>query len=81
MKTKDNLLKGIIIGIFVIVVPLILMSTTNYTTVNGEVGRYQISTSSTPAANWSYETILDTKTGEVTSRKVFHINNFQEIKK
>ena len=31
MKTKNNLLKGIIIGIGVIVVPLILMSTT-YTT-------------------------------------------------
>ena len=42
MKTKDNLLKGIIIGIFVIVVPLILMSTTNYTTVNDEVGTFEL---------------------------------------
>jgi hypothetical protein len=32
MKTKDNLLKGIIIGIGVIIIPLILMGTT-YTTI------------------------------------------------
>ena len=81
MKAKDNLLKGIIIAIFVIVVPLILMSTTNYTTVSDEVGRYQISTSANPSAKWLYETILDTKTGEVSSRKILHNNNFQEIKK
>ncbi|MEE2954076.1 MAG: hypothetical protein VX347_02765 [Bacteroidota bacterium] len=33
MKKKDNLLRGIIIGIGVIIVPLIIMGTT-YTTIN-----------------------------------------------
>ena len=36
MKTKDNLLKGIIIGISVVVLPLILMSTTNINNTNNE---------------------------------------------
>ena len=43
MKTKDNLLKGIIIGIGVVIVPLILMGTTLSNT-NYDPGNYQIST-------------------------------------
>ena len=37
MKTKDNVLKGIIIGISVIVLPLILMSSSTSTSNNGVV--------------------------------------------
>ena len=41
MKTKDNLLKGIIIGIGVIVVPLILMGSSTVYTVEKQK-RYEI---------------------------------------
>jgi len=69
MKTKNNLLKGIIIGIGVIIVPLILMGTTN-TNTGDEVGRYQISTTTMGTGeNYIFETIIDTKTGNITSRK------------
>ena len=70
MKTKNNLLTGIIIGIGLIVVPIILMGTT-YTNTENEVGRYQISTTtfSHPDSEKVFETIIDTKTGKVTSRK------------
>jgi len=73
MKTKNNLLTGIIIGIGLIVVPLILMGTT-YTNTDDEVGRYQISTTtlSHPDSEKVFETIIDTKTGKVTSRKKGH---------
>ena len=70
MKTKDNLLKGIIIGIFVIVVPLILMSTTNYTTVNDEVGTFELEMSPQEDGTWVFETIFDTRTGQVISREI-----------
>jgi|TARA_B110000211_G_scaffold124902_1_gene143959 hypothetical protein len=70
MKTKDNLLKGIIIGIFVIVVPLILMSTTNYTTVNDEVGTFELEMSPQEDGTWVFETIIDTRTGQVISREI-----------
>jgi hypothetical protein len=70
MKTKDNLLKGIIIGIFVIVVPLILMSTTNYTTVNDEVGTFELEMSPQEDGTWVFETITDTRTGQVISREI-----------
>ena len=57
MKTKNNLLTGILIGISIIVVPLILMGTTN-STVNNEVGTYQAFS----IMNGGY--MINTKTGE-----------------
>ena len=70
MKTKDNLLKGIIIGIFVIAVPLILMSTTNYTTVYDEVGTFELEMSPQEDGTWVFETIFNTRTGQVISREI-----------
>ena len=65
MKLKNNLTNGILIGISVIVLPLVLMSTT-YTNTEKEVGRYQTSTCSD--GNKIFELIIDTKTGDVVSR-------------
>ena len=70
MKTKDNLLKGIIIGIFVIAVPLILMSTTNYKTVYDEVGTFELEMSPQEDGTWVFETIFNTRTGQVISREI-----------
>ena len=70
MKTEDNLLKGIIIGIFVIVLPLILMSTTNYKTVNDEVGTFELEMSPQEDGTWVFETIFNTRTGQVISREI-----------
>ena len=79
MKTKNNLLTGIIIGICLIVLPLILMGTT-YTTVDNEVGRYQVSTNldNTKLKDFIVETIIDTKTGDVISRKKVFVSEFQK---
>ena len=41
MKTKNNLTNGILIGISVVVLPLILMGTTN-TTSYDEVGTFEL---------------------------------------
>ena len=65
MKTKDNVLKGIIIGISVIVLPLILMGTTNLNTEN-EVGTFQVELG--VGENNIYETTYDTRTGKVIKR-------------
>ena len=73
MQTKNNLLKGIIIGIGIIIVPLILTGTTN-TNTGDEIGRYQISTASSVSdGSKIYETIIDTKTGSVKSRTSKHV--------
>ena len=64
MKTKDNLLKGIIIGVCVVVVPLLTIGST---LDEGEVGTFQIST--TMGDNYDlWETIINTRTGEVVKR-------------
>ena len=70
MKTKDNLLKGIIIGIGVVIIPLILMGTTLSNT-NYDPGNYQISTTGDIGEHslYVYETIIDTRDGKVISRK------------
>ncbi len=81
MKTKDNLLKGIIIGIGVVIVPLILMGTTlnntNYDPVN-----YQISTTGVGGQNsmYVYETIIDTRDGKVISRERRSYKKYTQIK-
>jgi len=68
MKTKDNLLKGIIIGIGVVIVPLILMGTTLSNT--NDPGNYQISTTDDGTGTlYVYETIIDTRDGNVISRE------------
>ena len=66
MKTKDNLLKGIIIGVCVVVIPLLTMGL-SHNSNEGEVGTYQISTT-TGQSFIVYETIINTKTGEVVKR-------------
>tara|TARA_Y100000588_G_C13872753_1_gene761027 strand:- start:445 stop:702 length:258 start_codon:yes stop_codon:yes gene_type:complete len=83
MKTKNNLLTGIIIGICVIVLPLILMGTTNYTTENDDVGRYQVSTcwGAVGLIDAVFETIIDSKTGEVVSRRRVYDKNYQRVGK
>ena len=81
MKTKENLLKGIIIGIGVVIVPLILMGTTlsntNYDPVN-----YQISTTGVGGHNsmYVYETIIDTRDGKVISRERRSYKKYTQIK-
>ena len=70
MKTKNNLLKGVIIGISLIIVPLILMGTID-TNTSEEIGRYQIYTSygdMEDSKSYIYETIIDTRNGKVISR-------------
>tara|TARA_B110000908_G_C9986288_1_gene327753 strand:- start:304 stop:540 length:237 start_codon:yes stop_codon:yes gene_type:complete len=78
MKTKNDLLTGILIGIGIIVVPIILMGTTNSTTENDEVGRYQISTnlSDSKMKDYILETIIDTRTGDVISRKRVFVSEY-----
>ena len=73
MKTKDNLLKGIIIGVCVAVVPLL---TTGLTLEEGEVGTFQVSTTNHYGS--IFETIFNTKTGEVLSRSRYHSSEFKE---
>ena len=58
MKTKNNLLKGIIIGIGVIVVPLILMSTTYTTEKKNKFEFHDMTTA-------GFGFILDTETGDI----------------
>ena len=70
MKTKNNLLNGVIIGISLIITPLILMGTID-TNTSEEIGRYQISTSygdMEDSNSYIYETIIDTRNGKVISR-------------
>ena len=83
---KNNIFSGIFIGMAIIVIPLIITGT-NFksipnTDVQGEVGRYQVSTSAlmyTPVmvdalngeneSYWVFETTIDTKTGKIISRE------------
>lgn len=71
MKTKDNLLKGIIIGVCVVVIPLLLTGLTRHEPIDilGDkttVGTYQISTTNHNSS--VMETIINTKTGQVVKR-------------
>jgi|SaaInlStandDraft_1057018.scaffolds.fasta_scaffold137958_1 hypothetical protein len=68
MKPKNNLKTGILIGIGIIVLPLIL---TSFSTTNivSEVGTYQMSNTYRENGNWIFETVYDSRTGEVISRK------------
>ena len=77
MKTKNNLLTGIIIGIGLIVVPLLLMGTTNVNYDDG-IGRYQISNTGIGKSESQkiYEVIIDTKTGRVFSRKKINHSSY-----
>ena len=79
MKKNMNLFTGIIIGICVVIIPLLLMGST---TVNydNELGRYQVSTTGV-GSNESmtvYETIIDTKTGRITSRERRNYQNYSK---
>ena len=68
MKPKNNLKTGILIGIGIIVLPLILTSFSTTNTVS-EVGTYQMSNTYRENGNWIFETVYDSRTGEVISRK------------
>ena len=72
MKTKNNLITGILIGISVIVLPLILMGTISPSNISDGEGAYQISTSYGNISNGTsphiFETIIDTRSGKVISR-------------
>ena len=81
MKTKNNLLTGVLIGMGLIIGPLILMGTTSSSI--DEVGRYQISTTSHAGYNgdsgmeyYIFETVVDTKTGRVNSRAKKNISSW-----
>ena len=62
MKTKNNLTTGILIGIGVIVLPLILMGTTN-TTSSDEIGTFELVIDPNESLNNRLYRI-NTKTGE-----------------
>jgi hypothetical protein len=62
MKTKNNLLKGIIIGVCGIIVPLILMGTT-YTTENKNTWEFHIKDG--VDNGWKSGWLLNTVTGEI----------------
>ena len=68
MKTKNNLLKGIIIGICVIVLPLILMSTTSTTEKQNKfeihVQSNQVGSTGTGVTVKLRGFLLNTETGE-----------------
>ena len=85
MKSKDNLLKGIIIGIGVIIVPLILMGTTNNTIENKS--KYELRVQKLGGPNIHMRGFLvNTETGETwflvnnkktKSKEVDEINNLK----
>ena len=69
MKKNKNLFTGIILGMCIVIVPLLLMGSTNVNYDDGN-GRYQISTTTFGIESENiYETIIDTKTGTIKSRK------------
>ena len=61
MKTKNNLTTGILLGIGVIVLPLILMSTTNINNTNNDRNRYELYPNESGGGVFR----LDTQTGTV----------------
>ena len=68
MKTKNDLKTGILIGIGMVVIPLLLISFSTTNNVS-EVGTYQMSNTYREPGNWIFETVYDSRTGEVISRK------------
>jgi hypothetical protein len=76
MKTKNDLKTGILIGIGMIVIPLILMGTTNYTTE--KKNKFELHNS----LDYSGNLLLNTENGDlwrVTSTKKQKV--IEEIKK
>ena len=71
--------KGILVGISIVVGSLLLMGLTDYD--NKDVGRYQLSTTNLGDYLYVYETIIDTKTGEIISRKEVSYSFYKRIKK
>ena len=73
----NSFTKGLLTGVFGVVVGL-LISGSNYQ--SEEVGRYQISTTTGDDSGTIkiWETILDTKTGEVVSRKKTYDDYYPE---
>ena len=69
----NSFTKGLITGVFGVVVGLVI-SGSNYQDDYG-IGKYQISTTAT--SSWIYETILDTRSGRVISKKRFNYDEFK----
>ena len=63
-------MKNFTISIFAIIgFVTILSSFNNQSETQSEVGTYQISNTYRENGNWIFETIIDTRTGEVISRE------------
>ena len=69
----NSFTKGLLTGVFGVVVGLVI-SGSNYQDDYG-IGKYQISTTAT--SSWIYETILDTRSGRVISKKRLNWDEFQ----
>ena len=70
--------KGILVGISIVLGSLLLMG---YTSSEKEVVRYQLSTTNVGNRDYIFETIIDTKTGEIISRKEVSYNLYKRILK
>ena len=69
----NSFTKGLLTGVFGVVVGLVI-SGSNYQDDYG-IGKYQISTTAT--SSWIYVTILDTRSGEVISKKRLNWDEFK----
>ena len=69
----NSFTKGLLTGVFGVVVGLVI-SGSNYQDDYG-IGKYQISTTAT--SSWIYETILDTRSGKVISKKRLNWDEFK----
>ena len=70
MKTYS---KGVLVGISIVLGSLLLMG---YTSSEKEVGRYQLSTTG-GNDTYIYETVIDTKTGQIINRKLSKHRNYK----
>jgi len=79
MKSQIKLFRGILIGMGLVLILVSFMSFTNSETDN-EVGTYQISTCPDSDGSMVYETIIDTRTGEVISRTKVGVTHYDRRK-
>ena len=71
MQKNKTSFTGIIIGMCVVIVPLILMGST--TSNDDGNGRYKVSTTTYGIeSKFIYETIIDTRTGQLTRNKTHY---------
>lgn len=79
MNSKNKLLNISIIGVFIILISFFLMSFNNPETPH-PVGSFQISTTISSQHNMVLETIIDTRTGEIISRKKVGLTKYNKVK-